>query len=91
MGIYSPLPLAARATRQVDVSSPDGIEQDLKRWDQARKSPISALIDGVTTPEHGGPITDPPSTHPFNALTYGTTTENFDRNTKAYNLLPYPE
>ena len=75
------------AMPKVDVSSPDGIEQDLKRWDQARKSPISALIDGVTTPEHGGPITSPPSAHPLDALTYGTTTENFDQNTKAYNLL----
>ena len=30
---------------------------------------------------------NPPSTHPLDTLTYGTTTENFDQNTKAYNLL----
>jgi hypothetical protein len=81
--VNKPIP----AMPKVDVSSTDGIEQDVKRWDQARKSPISALVDGVTTPEHGGPITNPPSTHPLDTLTYGTTTENFDQNTKAYNLL----
>ncbi len=81
--VNKPIP----AMPKVDVSSPDGIDQDLKRWDQARKSPISALVDGVSIPEHGGPITSPPSSHPIDALKYGSTTENFDQNTKAYNLL----
>jgi len=75
------------AMPKVDVSSPDGIEQDVTRWDQARKSPISALIDGITSPEHGGPITDPPSNHPIEELMRGSVAENFYENTKAYNLL----
>jgi len=72
---------------KVDVSSPDGIEQEVTRWDQARKSPISALIDGITSPEHGGPITDPPSNDPIEELMRGSVAENFYENTKAYNLL----
>jgi hypothetical protein len=72
---------------KVDVSSPDGLHQDATRWDQARKSPISALIDGITTPEHGGPITSPPSDHPFHGFKRGTQIENFYQNVKSYNLL----
>ena len=58
-----------------------------ERWDQARKSPISALIDGITTPEHGGPITSPPSKHPIDGFKWGTQFENFYQNVKSYNLL----
>ena len=75
------------AMPKVDVSSPDGLHQDVTRWDQARKSPISALIDGITTPEHGGPITSPPSKHPFDGFKRGTKFENFYQNVKSYNLL----
>jgi hypothetical protein len=81
--VNKPIP----AMPKVNVSSPDGIHQDEKRWDQARKSPISALVDGVSKPEHGASITSPPSAHPIDALILGTTTENFHQNTKAYNLL----
>lgn len=75
------------AMPKVDVSSTEGIDQDEVRWNKARKSPLSALVDGFTIPEHGGPITVPPSPHPISNLQYGTRTENFDQNTKAYNLL----
>lgn len=75
------------AMPKVDVTSPEGIDQDLKRWNQARNSPISALVDGITTPEHGGPISAPPSQHPLDYMTHGTMPENFYANTKAYNLL----
>ena len=75
------------AMPKVDVSSPDGLHQDETRWDQARKSPISPLIDGITTPEHGAPITSPPSEHPLDGFTRGTKFENFHQNVKSYNLL----
>ena len=75
------------AMPKVDVSSPEGLDRDVKRWDDARKSPISALLDGIKIPQDGGPITAPPAVHPYDTLKYGTDTENFYNSTKSYNLL----
>jgi len=81
--VSNPIP----AMPKVDVSSSEGLDQDVKRWNQARKSPVSALIEGVNTPEHGGVVTSPPVTHPLDGLTLGTSAENLHLNAKSYNLL----
>lgn len=72
---------------KVDVSSPEGVNEDVARWDQARKSPISALVDGVSTPDHKGQVTAPPNDHPINKMKLGTKIDNFYQNVKSYNLL----
>ena len=79
--------LPASACENVAVMWPEGLDQDVKRWDDARKSPISALLDGIKIPQDGGPITSPPSEHPFDGFKRGTKFENFHQNVKSYNLL----
>jgi hypothetical protein len=79
----SPIP----AMPKVDVTSAEGINDDVTRWDQARKSPISALLDGITTPEHQGEVTAPPENHPLDRLSRGTSIDNFHSTVRSYNLL----
>lgn len=81
--VKNPIP----AMPKVDVTSAEGINNDVTRWDQARKSPISALIDGITTPEHQMEVTAPPEIHPLDHLSRGTQIDNFYSMVKSYNLL----
>ena len=81
--INKPIPTMPK----VDVSSPEGINEDLTRWDQARKSPLSALIEGINTPESDQHVTMPPAEHPIDGLKRGTSIDSFYQNVKGYNLL----